>query len=119
MRNVTTYNQLTEEEQREELVAVTSTLAAEYEHLGILLSDHQRDYLRDYATSPGNSVAAKNREAQYNNMELATEIFQMRAKINSLTLCRDLLTFLLISRLPGATPFPSVAAMDEEGLATV
>jgi hypothetical protein len=119
MRNVESYNKLTEDEQIEELVSITSSIAAEYQHLAIALADHQRDYLRVYATSPGNSVAAKNREAQYANMELATEIFHMRAKINSLVLCRDLLTFLLISRLPGATPFPAVAAMDEEGLATV
>ncbi len=119
MRNVTTYNTLTLQEQREELVAITSALAAEYEHLGIALSDHQRDYLRDYAVSPGNSVAAKNREAQYANMELATEIFHMRAKINSLIICRDLLVFLLLSKQPDAIPFPDVAAMDAEGLATV
>lgn len=119
MRNVNTYHKLRADEQREELVTVTSAIAAAYEDLGVLLADYHRDYLMDYARSPSQSVSGKNREAQHNNMEKGSEIVQQRAMINSLILCRDLLTFLLLSREPTLLPFPTVAAEDNEGLPQV
>ena len=119
MRNVTTYDSLTKEELRSELVIVTSAVAAAYEDLGQHLSDHHRDFLEDYARSPASSVAGKNREAQYANQEAQIWIIQARAKINSLTLCRDLLIFLLLSKEPGILPFPGVAMQDADGMAMV
>lgn len=116
MRNVTTYNKLTTEEMRDELVVVTSALAAEYEQLGVMLADQHRDFLEDYARSPGGSVAAKNRDAQYANQEVTKQIIIARAKVNSFTLCRDLLVFLLLSNEPGTVPFPVVADFDDDGL---
>ena len=119
MRNVTTYDSLTIEELRSELVTVTSAVAAAYEDLGLQLADYHRDYLYDYARSASTSVAGKNREAQHNNLEAGSKIIHERAKINSLMLCRDLLIFMVTSKVPGAAPFPSVAAEDSEGLPTV
>lgn len=116
MRNVNTYHKLSREEQREELVTVTSAISALYEDLGVLLSDYHRDYLMDYARSAAGSVSGKNREAQHANFEKGSEIIQLRATINGLILCRDLLTFLLLSREPTLLPFPAVAAEDNEGL---
>lgn len=117
MRNVSTYGKLERDELQAELVEVTGALAEEYSSIGSDLADQHRDFLQDYVRSPGSSVAAKNREAQYNSMDITQQIIHSRAKINSLTLCRDLLVFLLISREPGAIPFPNVAAFDEEGMA--
>lgn len=119
MRNVSSYDRLNVEELREELVVVTSVLAGEYEQLGMQLADYHREYLTDYARSPGSSATAKNREAQYANMEAGTLIMHGRAKINSLTLCRDLLVYLLLSKEPGATPYPGIARMDDDGLSVV
>lgn len=116
MRNVSTYNTLTEQELRDELVAVTSATAAAYEDLGTRLADYHRDYLADYAHSASQSVSGKNREAQHNNLEAGSHIIEKRAVVNSLILCRDLLTFLLLSRSPGVLPFPNVANEDGEGL---
>lgn len=119
MRPVNTYDKLTNEELRSELVVVTSAVAAAYEDLGQYLAEYHRDYLMSYAQSPSSSVSGKNREAQHNNMEDGSKIIAERAKINSLILCRDLLTFMLLSREPGVLPFPSVAIEDDDGLAVV
>lgn len=116
MRNVTTYNTLTDEELRDELVAVTSACAGAYEDLGTRLADYHRDYLEDYARSASGSVSGKNREAQHANLEAGSRIIEKRAVVNSLILCRDLLTFLLLSKQPGVLPFPNVASEDGEGL---
>lgn len=119
MRNVSTYDKLTLEELRTELVLVTSALAAAYEDLGAQLSDYHSDYLVAYAHSASSSVSGKNREAQHQYLNAGARIIQERSKINSLVLCRDLLIFMVTSRQPGATPFPQVAMMDDDGLAVV
>lgn len=119
MRNVSTYDKLTIEELRSELVVVTSAVAAAYEDLGTRLSDYHRDYLMDYAQSASQSVSGKNREAQHNNMQAGSVIITDRAKINSLILCRDLLVFMILSREPGMLPFPTIATEDNEGLPVV
>lgn len=119
MRNVSTYDKLTIEELREELVLVTSALAAAMEDLGSYLSDYHRDYLMAYAQSASSSVSGKNREAQHQYQDDGARIIQERSKINSLVLCRDLLIFMVTSTKPGAMPFPEVARMDDDGLAVV
>ncbi len=118
MRTVNEYGSLTNDELREELVQITATLALEYKDMGAMLADQHRDFLNDYIRSPGGSVAAKNRDAQYNSMDVTSQIIGKRAVINGLVLCRDLITFLLLSKEPGAIPFPTIASFDEDGLAS-
>jgi hypothetical protein len=119
MRNVSEYDKLTMDELRHELVLATDMLVAQYNDLGARVSDYHRDYLMDYAHTPESSVAAKNRVAQHANMEAATKIIQVRATINGLTLCRDLLVFIMLSKEPGKLPFPTIAEEDSEGVATI
>lgn len=119
MRNVATYDTLTTPELRSELVEVTSRLVSEYNDLGARVSDYHRDYLMDYAHAAESSVSGKNRVAQHANSEAAVKIIQLRATLNGLTLCRDLLVFIMLSRQPGALPFPSIAEEDSEGVATI
>lgn len=119
MRNVSTYDRLTKVELRHELVLVTESLVTNYNDLGARVSDYHRDYLMDYAHAAESSVAAKNRVAQHANLEAASKIIQIRATINGLVLCRDLLVFMLLSREPGVLPFPSIATEDSEGVATI
>jgi hypothetical protein len=82
------------------------------------MADHQQDYLQAYSTSPGSSVAAKNREAQYYTTDLTRQILERRAKINSLLLCRDLITFILLERAPGSLPFPELGHLDTDACTT-
>jgi hypothetical protein len=119
VRNITEYSKLSVDELRDELVQITAALINEYSALGAALGDHQHDYLDYYIQSPGGSVAAKNREAQYNCTEISRDILNHRANINSLTLCRDLLSFLSLPSRLGNVPFPDLATMDPDGLATV
>jgi hypothetical protein len=119
MRNVASYDTLDDQELRHELVLVTERIVAEYNDLGARVSDYHRDYLMDYAQAAESSVAGKNRVAQHANMEAASRIIQIRAMINGLILCRDLLTFILISKEPGTVPFPSIAQEDSEGVAVI
>jgi hypothetical protein len=72
------------------------------------MADHQQDYLQAYSTSPGSSVAAKNRDAEYYTTDLSRQIMERRAQINSLVLVRDLIVFILLERQPGPVPFPDL-----------
>jgi hypothetical protein len=120
MRNITEYSKLTVAELRDELVQITAALINEYSSLGAALADHQHDYLDYYVQSPGGSVAAKNREAQYNTTDIARDILTHRANINSLTLCRDLLWGLAVPQTPWPKiPFPDLASTDADGLSLV
>lgn len=106
-------------ELRRELVLVTDGLVDQYNDLGARVSDYHRDYLMDYAQAAESSVSGKNRVAQHANLEAATRIIQIRATINGLTLCRDLLVFIMLSKEPGRVPFPAIAEEDSEGVATI
>lgn len=119
MKNVSQYDRLTVVELRHELVLVTERLVENYNDLGARVSDYHKEYLQDYATAAESSVSGKNRVAQYANMEAAWKIIQIRATLNGLVLCRDLLVFILLSKQPGAVPFPSIATEDSEGVATI
>lgn len=92
---VNQYSQLTDEQLRDELVVVFSHLFSAHRELGTLVSDQHRAYLEAYARSPGSSVAAKNREAQFQTQDESRDIIQLRALINSLTEARNLIVLLL------------------------
>ena len=117
MQNTLTYGQLTKKELLEELVELTSVLASAYGELALILQDQQRDYLQAYVRSPGNSVAAKNREAQHYTEELTRQLFDKRAYINSIVLKRELTMFLLSGAKSNEVPFPLIGSLDSEGLA--
>ena len=116
--NVSQYHTVPRSELVGELCTITSAICAEYTDLATTISDHQQDYLQAYSTSPGSSVAAKNREAQYYTTDLTRQILERRAKINSLMLCRDLITFILLERVPGTVPFPELATFDNDSCTT-
>jgi hypothetical protein len=118
VRNVAEYGSLGIGELRAELIQITGAIASKYESLGAALADQQQDYITAYVQSPGNSVAAKNREAEWNTQVQIRDIIESRATINSLTLCRDLLVFLLWGTRPDSLPFPQIVGMDEAGMAS-
>lgn len=118
MQPMTTYGTLTPDQLREELILTSAALATEWTELGALCADQHSDYLSAYARSPGSSVAAKNREAEYNCVDQTRDILNSQARMNSLTIRRDLIVFFLMSRQPGKLPFDS-PSFDPEWLATV
>lgn len=110
------YPTLTKHQLYLELVEVSRVLAYEHRELGTLSSDQHVQYLQQYSISLGNSVSGKEREAQFQVKELTHEVINSRAKINSLTVQRDLIVFLLLSRAPGTLPEYPPSKVDAEGL---
>lgn len=119
MRPIHTYGQLSRDELKEELVQIMSGLAGGYKELSVAVIDQQREYLQAYIREPANSVAAKNRAAQYYTEELTKQIIELRTKINALSITRDLVILLLDLSVPDALPFPDLVALDSDGLASV
>lgn len=117
MENTLNYGKLDKEQLRAEVVELTSLLASAYGELAELLKDQQRDYLQAFTRSPGSSVAAKNREAQYYTEELTRQLFDKRAYINSIVLKRDLAMYLLDGNHANPVPFPEVGSLDGDSMA--
>lgn len=116
MHGTLEYGNLTPSQLRDEVVELTSVLASAYGELALILQDQQRDYLQAYAQSPGSSVAAKNREAQYHTEELTRQLLDKRAYVNSIVLKRELAMFLLSGAKTNTVPFPEIASLDNDGL---
>lgn len=116
MRQISEYQTMQEDELYHELIEVSRVLAAKHIELGTFCSDQHVSYLQSYLQSPGNSVAAKNREAEFNTKELTREIIELKAVINALTIQRDLITFLLLKREPSTLIMYPPASIDAEGL---
>jgi hypothetical protein len=116
MQPIQSYQELTNVQLRRELIDVSRILAYEHRELGTLSSDQHIEYLKAYSVSQGNSVSGREREAQFQTKELTHEIINSKAKINSLTIQRDLITFLLAHQEPTQlTEYPP-ARIDAEGL---
>lgn len=101
---------------RKELIDVSANLANLHKELGFLSGEQHRGYLTEYIKSPGGSVSAKNREAEYNTRDITVDVIGCRAQIAELTTNRDLIVFLLLSVKPTLTWIP--AEFDGDGLLT-
>lgn len=95
MHPATAYGRLTRSELIEELFEVFNTLAARIKELGALTQDFNNEYFPSYFRSPGQSVAAKEKEADYNCLQIKNDIELCKADIDMLTACRDLLYFVI------------------------
>lgn len=98
-----------------ELIEVSRILSYAHGELGVMMGDHHKDFLTKYIQAPGNSVAAKSRDAEYGTSELMREIINTRGQINSLTIQRDLIIFLLQGQKPSELLVYPPATADEEG----
>jgi hypothetical protein len=95
MHAATAYGRLSRGELIEELFQVFNTLAARIKELGALQQDYNNEYYPSYYRAPGNSVAAKEKEAEYNSLQLMNDLALCKADIDMLTACRDLLYFVI------------------------
>jgi hypothetical protein len=95
MRDTTIYGKLDDDELRDELVEVCAALVSAYNELGPLQADKSRTFIEFYARSPGNSVAAKEREADYHTLEINNDIQICELRIEALQIKRQLLEMLL------------------------
>lgn len=113
------YGKLSHSELRSELVDVSAYLGHLHSELGYLSSTQHKQFLTEYIKSPGGSVSAKNREAEYNSREVTSEVISVRAQINEAVTNRDLIVFLLLSSQPAVAPHYPPAAFDDAGLLNV
>ena len=99
MDSATAYGRMSVSRLIEELEGITLTLSSRMRELGSLTQDYNNDFYPTYFRTPGNSVAAKEREANYQCLQHLNEIALVEADIRALTTLRD----LLLTMLPYAT----------------
>jgi hypothetical protein len=116
LKRLDEYKDLSRTDLYSELVEVSRVLMFEHTELGSLSGDQHVEYLKSFATSGGNSVSGRERDAQFQTKELTQEIIQSRARINALTVQRDLLVFILLNQSPTPLLEYPPARMDAEGL---
>jgi hypothetical protein len=95
MRDTTTYGKLSPLDLKDELVEVCAALTAAYTELGPLYADKNRTWIEAYARSPGNSVAAKEREGDYSCLEIGNDLKVAELRVESLKVKQDLLKLLI------------------------
>jgi hypothetical protein len=84
------------DELRVQIVRVTHDLVYWTEELGRFTQDHRRSFLTRYIQSPGGSVAAKEKDAEFGSLEESNMVIDAKARVDSLTITRDLIELLLI-----------------------
>ena len=95
MNDTTTYGKLSPSELRDELIEVCAALSAAYTELGPLHADKNRTWIEAYARSPGNSVAAKEREGDYATLDQSNDLKVVELRVEALKVKRELLEQLL------------------------
>jgi hypothetical protein len=95
MHPATAYGRLTRLELIEELLEVINTLNGKMKELGALQQDYNNDYFPAYWRAPGNSVASKEKEAEYACLAMLNDMALIRADIDVLTSLKDLLYFVI------------------------
>jgi hypothetical protein len=98
LRDLTIYGKLLPDELCEELAEVTALLYSKFKELAATKSDYNREWYPIYFRSPGNSVAAKEREANYECLQLLDDIDTLEADIAALTAGKECLTVILSYR---------------------
>lgn len=93
--DILSYEQMTKDELKSQLIRVTRDLSYWYEELGQFTQDHRRAYLTAYIQSPGGSVAAKEKDAEFQTVDQANNVTDAEFRIESLTVTFSLLEILL------------------------
>lgn len=89
------YEKMTEEELKWELIKVSHDLAYWYDEYGAAIQSHRRRYLTAYIQSPGGSVSAKEKDADFNTIEESNIVTDAQYRIESMVVTRDLLLVLI------------------------
>lgn len=95
MLDVTSYGKLTRSELVSELADVTNTLQSRLREYGATTEDYNSQFYAAYIRVPGNSVAAKERDANYDCLPVVNELALLDAEIKALTTIRDCITTIL------------------------
>jgi hypothetical protein len=93
--DTTTYGRLTRSELITELLTITGMLSTRCRELGSVTADYNREFYPAYFVAPGNSVSAKEREANYKCITLLNEMVELEAEIKSLEIIKHLIETIL------------------------
>jgi hypothetical protein len=85
---------------------LVNTLNANYREYASITTSFNRDYLAAYARSPGNSVVAKEREADFNCQELKNDLTMLEYDIKALEASIEMVRVMSFIRggIGGFTP---------------
>jgi hypothetical protein len=95
MESIFNYGKLTRVQLRSELVEVTATLTSRIRESAALHSDYNRSFYPAYAREPSNSVAAKDRAAEFACIDQLNDRLLLDAEVKALTEARDLIVTIL------------------------
>lgn len=95
MQTLTIYQQLTVTTLMKKYELLIHTLDRLHEELANLQSTIHITYLQRYITSPGKSVAEKNRDADQETMLMYKDIIELRGRVNRLSEQRDMFMNLI------------------------
>jgi hypothetical protein len=95
MLSVTSYTELDDAHLRIELIQVVHDLVFNIKEHASLSSDYHVEYSKSWAMSAGGSVAAKERDAEFQQKDTMSEIIDRKGMIDALTAQRDLLLCLI------------------------
>jgi hypothetical protein len=93
--NTTTYGRMTQAELMHELDMVSNTLASRHRELGSITQDYNNEFYHAYVRAPSSSVAAKEREVNYQCLTILNDLALIEAELKSLEVMRTLILTLL------------------------
>lgn len=93
--NITEYGRLSRADLITELCSVTNTLQSRIRELGGITHEYNITFYDAYAKEPGNSVAAKERAANFHCVPLLNDLADVEGEIKALTITRDTLLAIL------------------------
>lgn len=95
MEPITTYGKMSRGQLLNELGDVTSSLAGRIKELGALQADINNDWYPIYAREPSNSVAAKEKAANYACLAMLNDKEFLLAEIHWLTSAKECLMVMV------------------------
>lgn len=93
--NITQYLELDKPQLYKHLAKVVQDLAYNIREHATLTADYHTEYIKSWAQSAGGSVAAKERDAEFQQKDTMFEIIDRKGAIDALTVERDLLLVLI------------------------
>lgn len=86
---------MTQRELVDQLAQVTGNLESRIRELGGLTQDKNNDWYPAYFQAPANSVAAKEREAEFKCLPMINDMGMLQAEIDALTTIRDCIIVII------------------------
>lgn len=91
----TPYGKMNRQELADELYVLSDELRRRHIELGALTQDYNNDFYPEYFRAPGNSVTAKEKEANYKCLLLVNDLAVLNSEVHALEVMITCLTTIL------------------------